>query len=52
MLMLERLIQHFVDKGAKFETMSEYVDRWKQANPVEVWLKANPDLSGELAINP
>ena len=52
MLMLERLIQHFVDKGAKFETMGEYVDRWKQANPVDIWLKANPDLSGELAINP
>ena len=52
MLMLERLIQHFVDKQSKFEPMGEYVERWKQANPVDAWKKANPDLSGEFAIEP
>ena len=52
MLMLERLKQHFVDKQSKFEPMGEYVERWKQANPVDAWKKANPDLSGEFAIEP
>jgi peptidoglycan/xylan/chitin deacetylase (PgdA/CDA1 family) len=52
MLMLERLLQHFVDKQSKFEPMGEYVGRWKQANPVDAWKKANPDLSGEFAIKP
>ncbi len=52
LLMLERLLQHFANHEARFETMGEYVDRWKQANPVDTWIKDNPDLSGELAINP
>jgi peptidoglycan/xylan/chitin deacetylase (PgdA/CDA1 family) len=52
MLMLERLIKHFAENDAKFETMGDYYDRWRQANPVSLWLEQNPDLSGELAINP
>ena len=49
MLMLERLLQYYSEHGAIFETMRDYVQRWKQANPVEEWSKANPELSGESA---
>ncbi len=52
MLMLERLIKHFAETGAQFEAMGDYVDRWRKDNPLDVWRKANPDLSGDLAINP
>jgi peptidoglycan/xylan/chitin deacetylase (PgdA/CDA1 family) len=52
MLMLERLLEHFMKSGAKFEAMGDYAARWKEANPLQDWKKANPDLTGELAINP
>lgn len=52
MLMLERLLQHFTNKGVKFESMGDYAARWKAANPVDAWKKANPDLTGEFAIKP
>jgi peptidoglycan/xylan/chitin deacetylase (PgdA/CDA1 family) len=52
MLMLERLLQYFANNDAKFEPMGDYAARWQQANPVDAWKKANPDLTGELAINP
>lgn len=51
MLMLERLLEHFRDSGARFETMGEYAGRWKAANPVDAWKKDNPELSGEGALN-
>ena len=52
MLMLERLLQYFSEHGAKFEVMGEYAQRWTVANPLEGWKIANPELSGESAINP
>ena len=52
MLMLERLLRHFADKGVRFETMGQYAERWKKDNPVEQWTNANPELSGKGAINP
>ncbi len=52
MLMLERLLQHFKDSGAIFETMADYALRWKENNPREAWVSAHPELSGEGAIKP
>lgn len=52
MLMLERLLQHFVNAGVRFETMSDYARHWKKDNPLEVWCQSNPQLTGACAINP
>lgn len=52
MLMLERLLQHFAESGARFESMGDYAARWRSDNPLAEWIKANPELSGEGAINP
>jgi peptidoglycan/xylan/chitin deacetylase (PgdA/CDA1 family) len=51
MLMLERLIQHFKQhEGVVFESLGDYVQRWKAANPVERWKAENPTLVGTGAI--
>tara|TARA_R110001592_G_scaffold357416_1_gene660487 strand:+ start:43436 stop:44233 length:798 start_codon:yes stop_codon:yes gene_type:complete len=51
MLMLERLLTHFKESGAVFDTMEGYTKAWRQSNPLEVWKTENPDLTGEHAIN-
>lgn len=52
MALLERLLRHFTERGSRFEPMNDYVTRWRQANPLNVWKAANPDLTGEHAISP
>jgi peptidoglycan-N-acetylglucosamine deacetylase len=48
MLMLERLIDYFKGReGAVFETLGEYVERWKADNPLERWKAANPLYAGD-----
>ncbi len=50
MLMLERLIDHFEGKeGVIFETLGEYVERWKPANPLDKWKSENPLYTGAQA---
>lgn len=47
MLMLERLIDHFGSHdGVVFESLGDYVHRWKAANPLEEWKAANPLYAG------
>ena len=46
MLMLERLLQHMSGHdGVVFETIGEFVDRWKPANPLERWAAEHPEYS-------
>jgi len=46
MLMLERLLQHISGHGGVvFETISEYVDRWKAVNPLDQWKTEHPEYS-------
>jgi peptidoglycan/xylan/chitin deacetylase (PgdA/CDA1 family) len=33
-----------------FETMADYAGRWRTANPLDVWVGANPDLTGAHAV--
>jgi peptidoglycan-N-acetylglucosamine deacetylase len=43
LMMLERLIEHI--KGhdeVVFESVGDYVQRWKDANPLDRWLASNP----------
>jgi len=43
MVMLERLIEYFKDKqGVRFESMGDFASRWREANPLESWIKENP----------
>ncbi|MBX9606050.1 MAG: polysaccharide deacetylase [Gammaproteobacteria bacterium] len=52
-LMLERLLDTFAARdGVVFETMGDYVARWKTANPREAWCAAHADLTGAHAITP
>ncbi len=51
MLMLERLLKYFSDKGAVFTTMGAYVADWRKSNPKEQWMLENEDLTGKHAIN-
>lgn len=51
MLMLESLLQHFSSVGVRFESMIDYVMRWRDAHPLASWKKANPILTGTNAIN-
>jgi len=32
--------------------MGDYAAAWRRDNPLEAWKAANPDLTGEHAINP
>lgn len=44
MLMLERLMEHIAGHdGAVFETIGEYVDRWRAANPLDDWKAEHPE---------
>lgn len=50
MLMLERLIAHFKSHGGViFETLGDYVERWKSNNPVDKWKAENPLYVGAQA---
>ena len=52
-LLLERLLDYYAQHdGVAFEAMGDYVSRWKNANSLEAWKAANPDLTGEHAIEP
>jgi peptidoglycan/xylan/chitin deacetylase (PgdA/CDA1 family) len=45
--MLEELIVHMQSReDVAFETMVDYADRWKAANPVDDWRVANPERVG------
>jgi peptidoglycan/xylan/chitin deacetylase (PgdA/CDA1 family) len=51
MLLLDRLLGHMAERdGVAFETLGDYAARWRAENSLEQWCKANPDLTGELAI--
>jgi hypothetical protein len=50
MSMLERLLVHMHEAGARFDTLLGYATRWKTANSLEAWKASHPDLTGELAI--
>lgn len=53
LLMLERLLTYFSTfDGVVFETMADYVTRWRGANALADWIAANPDLTGRYAIEP
>ena len=42
-MMLERLIEAIREKdGIVFGRLDEYSDRWRQANPLEEWLRSEP----------
>ncbi len=46
MLMLERLLQHIsAHEGVVFETIGQYVDTWKAANPLDQWSAQHPEYS-------
>ncbi|MGE0857917.1 MAG: polysaccharide deacetylase [Gammaproteobacteria bacterium] len=52
-LMLERLLDAFAKRdGVVFETMGDYVARWKAANPRDAWCAAHADLTGAHALTP
>jgi len=47
LLMFEALLDHFRSRhGVRFEPLGEYVERWKDENPLDVWASANPTLAG------
>jgi peptidoglycan-N-acetylglucosamine deacetylase len=47
MLLLERLIRHFENHdGVVFEPLGDYARRWREANPLEAWKRANPSFAG------
>jgi peptidoglycan-N-acetylglucosamine deacetylase len=46
MLMLERLLEHMSGHdGVAFETISQYVDRWKAVNPLDRWKNEHPEYA-------
>lgn len=51
MLMLERLINHFKSHdGIVFESLGDYVERWRADNPVEHWKAEHPIYVGPMAV--
>ena len=51
--MLERLLDYYAShSGVVFESLGEYAQRWREANPLAQWVAANPDLTGAHAIEP
>ncbi len=51
--MLERLLGYFASHGeVLFESLGDYAARWRQANPLDAWVAANPDLTGAHASEP
>lgn len=52
-LMLERLLDYYASHHElQFETLGDYANRWRAANPLADWIAANPDLTGAHAIEP
>lgn len=48
MLMLERLIDHFgTHEGVVFESLGDYVGRWRAENPLDRWACENPLYASE-----
>ena len=51
LLMLERLLAYFSDfDTVQFSTMLEYASTWRDANPLDAWVRANPDRTGANAL--
>jgi hypothetical protein len=49
--MFERLLAYFKSHaGVRFDTMENYVKTWREANPVEAWVRANADIAGTHAL--
>jgi hypothetical protein len=47
MLMFEELLDDIHGHSdSTFETMTDYVNRWKDANPIDNWVRSNPILAG------
>jgi peptidoglycan/xylan/chitin deacetylase (PgdA/CDA1 family) len=47
MLMLETLLEHIASHAdVVFESIGEYVERWRMANPMGEWVRAHPALAG------
>lgn len=47
MLMLERLVEHFSShSGVVFESLGDYVERWKDENSLDRWASENPLYAG------
>lgn len=51
LLMLERLIASMRRPGVAFETMAAYARRWREENPLEAWVEANPIRCGRNALS-
>jgi peptidoglycan-N-acetylglucosamine deacetylase len=51
LVMLERLIEHMKEAGARFERLRDVALRFKEENPLEEWAKANPHRTGATARN-
>jgi peptidoglycan/xylan/chitin deacetylase (PgdA/CDA1 family) len=49
--MLDRLVGHFKQAGARFERLQEVAARFKDENPLEEWAAANPLRAGANARN-
>jgi peptidoglycan/xylan/chitin deacetylase (PgdA/CDA1 family) len=47
---LERFVDHIVASAATFEGLSDVAQRWKERNPLEDWMEANPERTGRDAI--
>lgn len=47
---LERLIEHMRERGAGFETLGAVARRWRTANPLDAWKAANPERTGQHAV--
>ena len=53
LLMLERLIEQMhVSIDIRFERVRDYVQRWKQRNPLNEWSQRNPHYTGANAYRP
>ena len=51
MLMLKRLIDYFkCQDGVVFETLGNYVERWKEENTVQDWKARNPLYTNSLSV--
>ncbi len=48
---LEAAIQHMLEAGARFESLSAVVARWREANPLERWKAENPARTGVHALD-
>jgi peptidoglycan/xylan/chitin deacetylase (PgdA/CDA1 family) len=52
MMLIERLLDYATSlDDVVFARQSEYVERWRAANPLAEWRRANPELAGDSALN-